>query len=91
MKNIAVTVPDDAHRLDRDNSTMRLVDADVLDSTPDLLLAAAATCRRFGVSTWDVAILEAARLLRCDLVLSEDLSDGQGDAGVRVENHFRTH
>jgi predicted nucleic acid-binding protein len=91
MKNIAVTVPDDVHRLDRDNSTMRLVDADVLDSTPRLLLAAAATCRRFGVSSWDAAILEAARLLGCDLVLSEDLSDGQGDAGVRVENRFRTH
>ena len=63
----------------------------VLDITTDLMLAAAATCRRFGVSYWDAAILEAARSLGCDVVLSEDLSDGQDYAGVRVENPFRTH
>ena len=57
----------------------------------DLLLAAAATCQRFGVSYWDAAILEAARSLGCDLVLSEDLGDGRNYAGVRVENPFRTH
>ena len=63
----------------------------VLDVTTDLLLAAAATCQRFGVSYWDAAILEAARSLGCDLVLSEDLGDGRNYAGVRVENPFRTH
>ena len=63
----------------------------VLDITTDLMLAAAATCRRFGVSYWDAAILEAARSLGCDVVLSEDLSAGQDYAGVRVENPFRTH
>jgi predicted nucleic acid-binding protein len=36
------------------------------------------------------AILEAARSLGCDLVLSEDLGDGQDSAGVRVEDPFRT-
>jgi predicted nucleic acid-binding protein len=63
----------------------------VLDITTDLMLASAATCQRFGVSHWDAAILEAARSLGCDLVLSEDLNDGQDYAGVRVENPFRTH
>jgi predicted nucleic acid-binding protein len=62
----------------------------VLEITTDLMLAAAATCRRFGVSYGDAAILEAARSLGCDLVLSEDLSDGQDYAGVRVQNPFRT-
>jgi predicted nucleic acid-binding protein len=61
----------------------------VLDITTELMLAAAATCQRFGVSYWDAAILEAARSLGCDMVLSEDLSDGQDYAGVRVENPFR--
>jgi predicted nucleic acid-binding protein len=61
----------------------------VLDITTDLMLAAAATCQRFGVSYRDAAILEAARSLGCDLVLSEDLGDGQDYAGVRVENPFR--
>jgi predicted nucleic acid-binding protein len=61
----------------------------VLAVTTELMLAAAATCRRFGVSYWDAAILEAARSMGCQVVLSEDLGDGQDYAGVRVENPFR--
>jgi predicted nucleic acid-binding protein len=61
----------------------------VLDITTDLMLAAAATCQRYGVSYRDAAILEAARSLGCDVVLSEDLNDGQDYAGVRVHNPFR--
>ena len=57
--------------------------------TAELMLAACATCRRFGVSYWDAAVIEAGRGLGCDVVLSEDLSDGQDYAGVRVENPFR--
>jgi predicted nucleic acid-binding protein len=61
----------------------------VLDITTDLLLAALATRRRFHISYWDAAILEASRALGCDVVLSEDLADGQDYSGVRVENPFR--
>jgi predicted nucleic acid-binding protein len=57
--------------------------------TAELMLAACATHERFGVSYWDAAIVEAARSLGCDVVLSEDLNDGQDYAGVRVENPFR--
>jgi predicted nucleic acid-binding protein len=57
--------------------------------TTELMLAAYGTHRRFGVSYWDAAILEAARSLRCDVVLSEDLRDGEDYAGIRVENPFR--
>ncbi|MGA8744566.1 MAG: PIN domain-containing protein [Solirubrobacterales bacterium] len=53
-----------------------------------LVLAAIATHHRFGISYWDAAILEAARSLGCDTVISEDLSDGQDYAGVRVQNPF---
>jgi predicted nucleic acid-binding protein len=63
----------------------------VVDITIDLLLAAAATRQRFGISYWDAAILEAARSLGCDVVLSEDFGDGEDYAGVRVENPFRSH
>ncbi len=59
------------------------------DVTRQIMLAAMATRRRFLISCWDAAILEAARALRCDTVLSEDLNDGQDYAGVRVENPFR--
>lgn len=62
---------------------------EVADITTDVLLAALSTRRRFGISYWDAAILEAARAVGCDLVLSEDLGDGQDYAGVRVENPFR--
>lgn len=58
--------------------------------TAEVVLAAFATHRRFGISYWDAAILEAARALGCDVVLSEDLSDGEDYAGIRVENPFRT-
>jgi predicted nucleic acid-binding protein len=61
----------------------------VVDITTGLMLAAAATRERFRISYWDAAILEAARSCGCDVVLSEDLSDGQDYAGVRVENPFR--
>jgi predicted nucleic acid-binding protein len=57
--------------------------------TTEVMLAAMATRRRFGISYWDAAILEAGRSLGCEVVLSEDLSDGEDYAGVRVENPFR--
>ena len=56
--------------------------------TASLVLAASATCQRFRISYWDAAIIEAARLLGCEVVLSEDLADGQDYDGVRVVNPF---
>ncbi|KZS67823.1 PIN domain-containing protein [Mycobacterium ostraviense] len=58
--------------------------------TAELILAAFATCRRFRLSYWDAAILEAARCLGCDVVLSEDLSADEDYAGVRIVNPFTT-
>ena len=58
--------------------------------TSEIALAAMATSERFGISYWDAAIIEAARSLGCDAVLSEDLNDGQDYDGVRVQNPFRT-
>jgi predicted nucleic acid-binding protein len=60
----------------------------VADVTTDVMLAALATRDRFQLSYWDAAILEAARSLGCDVVLSEDLGDGQDYDGVRVTNPF---
>jgi predicted nucleic acid-binding protein len=71
----------------------RLVEAfmrfPVLEITTGVMLAALATRRRFGISYWDAAIVEAGRALGCDVLLSEDLGDGQDYAGIRVENPFR--
>jgi predicted nucleic acid-binding protein len=61
----------------------------VQETNIGVVLASMSTRERFGISYWDAAILEAARALGCEIVLSEDLSDGQDYAGVRVENPFR--
>jgi predicted nucleic acid-binding protein len=60
----------------------------VVEITTGVMLAALATRERFRISYWDAAILEASRSLGCHIVLSEDLSDREDYAGVRVENPF---
>jgi predicted nucleic acid-binding protein len=71
---------------------MKLVEAflrfPVAQVTTGVMLAAMTTRDRFDISYWDAAILEAARSMGCEVVLSEDLSHGQDYAGVRVENPF---
>lgn len=57
--------------------------------TDDIVDAAIETHARFKIAYWDAAILEAARSLGCDIVLSEDLSDTVDYGGLRVENPFR--
>jgi len=82
------------HRADRltHEQAATLIDSfrrfPVQETTVGVMLAAISTRQRFGISYWDAAILEAARALDCKVVLSEDLSDGQDYAGVRVENPF---
>ena len=53
-----------------------------------MVLSAMSIRQRFSISYWDAAIIQAARALGCEVVLSEDLNDGQDYAGVRVENPF---
>lgn len=60
----------------------------VQETTIETVLSATSTRQRFDISYWDAAIIEAARSLGCEVVLSEDLNDGQDYAGVRVENPF---
>ena len=61
----------------------------VQDTTFAVFRSAVASSRRFGISYWDAAIIEAARMMGCETVLSEDLNDGQMYGGVRVRNPFR--
>ena len=60
----------------------------VQDITSDLVLDAFSLRARFGLNYWDCAILAAARLLGCDAVYSEDMSDTQNYDGLRVINPF---
>jgi predicted nucleic acid-binding protein len=56
--------------------------------TVGAMRAAIATQHRFQISYWDATMIEAARVLDCAIVLSEDLGDGQDYDGVRVSNPF---
>ena len=56
--------------------------------TLELFQLALDICQRFQLSYWDAAILAAARAMGCDAVYSEDLSDQQDYAGLRVINPF---
>lgn len=59
------------------------------ETTPAVMRAAMTLAQRHRLSYWDAAILEAARALGCEVVLSEDLAHGRSYDGVRVENPFR--
>lgn len=39
-------------------------------------------------SYWDAAIIESARVMKCEVVLSEDMGHGRDFDGVRVVNPF---
>ena len=45
--------------------------------------------KRFGLPYWDSAILAAAQACGCDKIYSEDFSETQDYAGLRVINPFK--
>lgn len=53
-----------------------------------LLRNALSTARRWLISYWDAAIVEAARTAGCRTLLTEDLQSGTNFAGVHVVNPF---
>ena len=61
----------------------------VHDITMEILDDALAIKARYQLSYWDSAIIAAARASNCSKVLSEDMSDGQDYAGVKVVNPFK--
>jgi predicted nucleic acid-binding protein len=61
----------------------------IQETTRVVMTAAFETRHRYCISYWDAAIIEAARALGCERVLSEDLGDGQDYGGVVVEDPFR--
>jgi len=54
----------------------------------DSILAAVDILGRYKLSFWDSMIIQAAARGGADLLLSEDLSDGQTIHGVRIKNPF---
>ena len=60
----------------------------VIETSVSLVQQALATAARWRISYWDAAIVEAARIGNCPMVLSEDLQAGMNFAGVTVRNPF---
>jgi predicted nucleic acid-binding protein len=88
---VQTTRPARAERLTHEQAAS-LVEAllrfPVQENTVALMRAALQTGQRFRISYWDAAVVEAARCLGCDTLLSEDLGHGTDYGGVRVVNPF---
>lgn len=89
---VQVTRPGKAERLTHEQAVL-LIESflrfPIQETTLALMRAALAAKARFRLAYWDATIIEAARALGCDTVLSEDLSEGQDYSGVKVVNPFR--
>jgi predicted nucleic acid-binding protein len=60
----------------------------IQEITIEVMVAALDTRRRFGISYWDAAIIEASRVLGCRVVVSEDLDASTDYDGIMVHNPF---
>ncbi|MDQ4097859.1 MAG: PIN domain-containing protein [Actinomycetota bacterium] len=78
-------LPADARAEVRDLSAWRPIAIDT-----DVIEAAWALEDGHSLSFWDALVVAAAQAARCDVLLSEDLSDGQTYDGVTVFSPF-TH
>lgn len=66
----------------------QLTDFFVVGTDAALVLAAVRTAELSQLSYWDSLIIEAAASADCEVLLTEDLSDGAVIRGVRVQNPF---
>lgn len=60
----------------------------LIESSPDVLLAATSLADAHALGIWDAIMLASAAEARCRLLLSEDLQDGFTWQGVTVVNPF---
>lgn len=62
---------------------------DIVATTPEMIVGAAALRDKLVVSWWDALILEAALRSGADVLYSEDLHHGLHIDRLRIENPFR--
>ncbi len=62
---------------------------DLIPTSAEVLRDAVALSSDYGLQIWDAVILAAARSVQCEILLSEDMSDGFEWKGVTVRNPFR--
>lgn len=61
---------------------------EVIQVTPALVRRSVELHQVYQLNYWDAGVIAAAELAQCDVVLSEDFSDGRLYGAVRVENPF---
>lgn len=68
---------------------MRIMEAlRLVSPSPDMIRRQVEIRETYRIGFWDAGIVAAAEEARCDVILSEDLNDGQFYAGVPVANPF---
>ena len=83
-RKVAAPLPvDEAAARIREFGAWRVFSPDVDD-----VLQAVALHQKTGLAFWDAMIVQAAAESECDVLWSEDLSDGQVIRGVRIRNPF---
>lgn len=65
-----------------------LAELTVIGADAELIRSGIALARERQMASWDALIVRAAQVGGCDRLLSEDLQDGAGFDGVRVQNPF---
>ncbi|MBI4957301.1 MAG: PIN domain-containing protein [Myxococcales bacterium] len=60
----------------------------VVENTPELLVAAVELHQKAHLSFWDAAVVQAAIEAGCSRLYTEDLNPGQRFGGVVLENPF---
>ena len=62
---------------------------EVVDNSPNLLIASIELHRKAQLSFWDASIVQAAIEADCTRLYTEDLNDGQRFGKVVIENPFK--
>jgi predicted nucleic acid-binding protein len=75
-------------RDDADAAIEALMDLEVVTTDARLVREGLRISRDHDISHWDAMIIAAAVMSGCDVLLTEDLNDGQVIEGVRVVNPF---
>ena len=58
------------------------------DLSKDVCLTASALREKYSLSFWDSIIVATAKTAGCNLLVSEDMQDGQAMDGLKIKNIF---
>jgi predicted nucleic acid-binding protein len=61
---------------------------EVVDTTVPLIISGIDICKKHSLSFWDSLIVAAAKISKCSILISEDLSHGTKIEGIAVKNPF---